>query len=114
MLRLGGNSLKVECDDWYGRNLDAKQRDDNLKCINAEKRLALVEEELQEQSKELAGQSKELAEQSKELAEQSKKSAELSKELAEQSKKSAEQSKELAELKEEQSNTVPKSIRGKY
>jgi methyl-accepting chemotaxis protein len=53
-----------------------------------------------EQSKELAGQSKELAEQSKELAEQSK-------ELAEQSK-------ELAELKQEQSNPVPKSIRGKY
>jgi septal ring factor EnvC (AmiA/AmiB activator) len=78
--------LKVECDDWYGRNLNAKQRDDSLKCINAEKRLALVEEELQVQSKELAAQSKELAE----------------------------QSKELAELKEEQSNPVPKSIRGKY
>jgi hypothetical protein len=71
--------LKVECDDWYGRNLDAKQRDDSLKCINAEKRLALVEEELQEQGKQLA-----------------------------------EQSKELAELKQEQSNAVPKSIRGKY
>ena len=71
--------MKVECDDWYGRNLDAKQRDDSLKCINAEKRLALVEEELQEQGKQLA-----------------------------------EQSKELAELKQEQSNAVPKSIRGKY
>ena len=71
--------MKKECDDWYGRNLDAKQRDDSLKCINAEKRLALVEEELQEQGKQLA-----------------------------------EQSKELAELKQEQSNAVPKSIRGKY
>jgi hypothetical protein len=40
------NWLKVECDDWYGRNLDAEQRDDGLKCIEAEKRLALVEEEL--------------------------------------------------------------------
>ena len=57
--------MKVECDDWYGRNLDAKQRDDNLELINVEKRLALVEEE-------------------------------------------------LAELKQEQSNPVPKSIRGKY
>jgi hypothetical protein len=35
-------------------------------------------------------------------------------ELAEQSKKLAEQSKELAELKQEQSNPVPKTIRGKY
>ena len=59
--------MKVECDDWYGRNLYAKQRDDGLKCIKDEKRLALVEEELAEQSKELAKQSKELAEQSKEL-----------------------------------------------
>jgi hypothetical protein len=58
--------LKVECDDWYGRNLDAEQRDDGLKCIEAEKRLALLEEELAEQSKELAEQSKELAEQNKE------------------------------------------------
>ena len=57
--------MKVECDDWYGRNLDAKQRDDNLEFINVEKRLALVVEE-------------------------------------------------LAELKQEQSNPVPKSIRGKY
>ena len=72
ILRLGGNSLKVECDDWYGRNLDAEQRDDGLKYIKAEKRLALLEEEL------------------------------------------AEQSKELAELKQEQSNPVPKTIRGKY
>ena len=64
--------MKVECDDWYGRNLDAEQRDDGLKCIEAEKRLALLEEEL------------------------------------------AEQSKELAELKQEQSNPVPKHIRGKY
>ena len=90
ILRLGGNSLKVECDGWYGRNLDAEQRDDDLKCINNEKRLALVEEELAEQSKELA-----------ELKQ-------------EQSKKLAEQSKELAELKQEQSNPVPKHIRGKY
>jgi hypothetical protein len=36
--------LKKECDDWYGRNLDAKEREDSLKCINADKRLALVEE----------------------------------------------------------------------
>ena len=79
ILRLGGNSLKVECDDWYGRNLDAEQRDDGLKCIKDEKRLALLEEEVAEQSKELA-----------------------------------EQSKELAELKQEQSNPVPKNIRGKY
>ena len=85
--------MKVECDDWYGRNLNAEERDDGLKCIKEEKRLALVEEELAEQSKELAEQSKELAEQSKELAEQSK---------------------ELAELKQEQSNPVPKTIRGKY
>jgi hypothetical protein len=34
--------LKVECDDWYGRNLDAEQRDDGLKCIKGEKGLALV------------------------------------------------------------------------
>ena len=71
--------MKKECDDWYGRNLDAKQRDDSLICINTETRLASVEEELQEQSK-----------------------------------KSAEQCKEIAELKQEQSNPVPKSIRGKY
>ena len=64
--------MKVECDDWYGRNLDAEQRDDGLKCIEAEKRFVLLEEEL------------------------------------------AEQSKELAELKQEQSNPVPKNIRGKY
>jgi hypothetical protein len=44
ILRLGGNSLKVECDGWYGRNLDAEQRDDGLKCIKDEKRLALVEQ----------------------------------------------------------------------
>ena len=92
ILHLGGNSLKVECDDWYGRNLDAKQRDDGLKWINAEK-FALFEEKL--------------AEQSKEIAEQSKKSAEQSKEIAEQSK-------EIAELKQEQSNPVPKNTRGKY
>jgi hypothetical protein len=61
--------LKEECDDWYGRNLDAKEREDSLKCINADTRLALIEEGLQEQSKELAEQRKELAEQSKELAE---------------------------------------------
>jgi hypothetical protein len=64
--------LKEECDDWYGRNLDAEQRDDGLKWINAEKRLALVEEELQKQSKE------------------------------------------LIELKQDQSNPVPKHMRGKY
>ena len=92
--------MKVECDDWYGRNLDAKEREDSLKCINADKRLALVEQGLQEQSKELAEQSKELAEKSKELQEQSK-------ELAETKTK-------LIELIQEQSNPVPKSIRGKY
>jgi uncharacterized coiled-coil DUF342 family protein len=113
--------LKVECDDWYGRNLDAKEREDSLKCINADKRLALVEEGLQEQSKELAEQSKELGEQSKALTEQRKELAEQSKELVEKSKELAEQSKELAEtntklieLKQEQSNPVPKNIRGKY
>ena len=78
--------MKVECDDWYGRNLDAEQRDDGLKCIKDEKRLALVEEELAEQSKE----------------------------LAEQSKKLAETNKKLKELEQEQSNPVPKNIRGKY
>ena len=87
ILRVGGNSLKVECDDWYGRNMDAEQRDDGLKLIKVEKRLALVEEELEEQSKKLAEQSKELAEQSKELAEQSKELAEQSKELAYQTQK---------------------------
>ena len=71
--------MKVECDDWYGRNLDAKEREDSLKCINVE-RLALVEEELQEQSKELAEQRKELAEQSKELAETNTKLIELKQE----------------------------------
>ena len=71
--------MKVECDDWYGRNLDAKEREDSLKCINADKRLALVEEELAEQSKELA-----------------------------------ETNTKLIELKQEQSNPVPKNIRGKY
>ena len=100
ILRLGGKSLKVECDGWYGRNLNAEERDDGLKSIKEENRLALVEEEL--------------AEQSKELAEQRKKSTEQSKELAEQRKKSTEQSNELAELKQEQSNPVPKNIRGKY
>ena len=79
ILRLGGNSLKVECDGWYGRNLDAEQRDDGLKCIKDEKRLALVEEELEEESKKLA-----------------------------------ETNKKLIELEQEQSNPVPKNIRGKY
>ena len=85
--------MKVECDDWYGKNLDAKQRDDGLKCIEAEKRLPLVEKELAKQSKELAEQSNKLGEQSKELAETKKK---------------------LIELEREQSNPVPKTIRGKY
>ena len=66
--------------------MDAEQRDDGLKCIKDEKRLALVEEELEEQSKE----------------------------LAEQSKKLAETNKKLIELEQEQSNPVPKNIRGKY
>ena len=68
ILRLGGNSLKVECDDWYGRNLDAEQRDDGLKCIKDEKRLALVEEELAEQSKKLAETNKKLIELEQELS----------------------------------------------
>ena len=71
--------MKGECDDWYGRTFDAKEKEDSLKCINADKRLALVEEELQEQSKELA-----------------------------------ETNTKLIELKQEQSNPVPKNIRGKY
>ena len=66
--------------------MDAEQRDDGLKCIKDEKRLALVEEELEEQSKK----------------------------LAEQSKKLAETNKKLIELEQEQSNPVPKNIRGKY
>jgi hypothetical protein len=93
--------LKVECDDWYGRNLDAEQRDDGLKCIKDEKRLALVEEELAEQSKELAGTKKKQIEleqeQRKELAETNKKLIELKQ-----------------ELEQEQSKSVPKNIRGKY
>jgi hypothetical protein len=97
IVRLGGNSLKVECDDWYGRNLDAEQRDDGLKCIKDEKRLALVEEEL--------------AEQSKELAETKKKQIELEQE---QRKELAETNKKLIELKQEQSKSVPKNIGGKY
>ena len=100
-VRLGGNSLKVECDDWYGRNLDAEQRDDGLKCIKDEKRLALVEEELAEQSKELAETKKKQIEleqeQRKELAETNKKFIELKQ-----------------ELEQEQSKSVPKNIRGKY
>ena len=66
--------------------MDAEQRDDGLKCIKDEKRLALVEEELEEESKK----------------------------LAEQSKKLAETNKKLIELEQEQSNPVPKNIRGKY
>ena len=95
--------MKVECDDWYGRNLDAKEREDSLKCINAE-RLALVEEELQEQSKKLAETNTKLIELKQEQ----------SKELGEQSKELAETNKKLIELKQEQSNPVPKNIRGKY
>ena len=45
--------MKEECDNWYGRNLDAEQRDDGLKCIKDEKRLALLEEELAETNKKL-------------------------------------------------------------
>jgi len=101
IVRLGGNSLKVECDDWYGRNLDAEQRDDGLKCIKDEKRLALVEEELAEQSKELAEMKKKQIEleqeQRKELAETNKKLLDLEQ-----------------ELEQEQSKSVPKNIRGKY
>ena len=72
ILRLGGNSLKVDCDDWYGRSLNAEQRDDGLKCIKAEKRLELLEEELTETNQK------------------------------------------LMQLEKEQSNPVPKNIRGKY
>jgi hypothetical protein len=46
--------------------------------------------------------------------EQSKELGEQSKELAEKSKGLAETNKKLIELKQEQSNPVPKSIRGKY
>ena len=45
--------MKEECDDWYGINVDAQQRDDGLKCIKADKRLALAEEELAEMQKKL-------------------------------------------------------------
>ena len=114
IVRLGGNSLKVECDDWYGRNFDAEQRDKGLKCIKDEKRLALFEEELEEQSKKSTEQSKELTELRKKSTEQSKELTEHRKKSTEQSKKLAEQSKELAEIKQEQSNPVPKHIRGKY
>jgi hypothetical protein len=94
IVRLGGNSLKVECDDWYGRNLDAEQRDDGLKYIKDEKRLALVEEELAETKKK---QIELEQEQRKELAETNKKFIELKQ-----------------ELEQEQSKSVPKNIRGKY
>ena len=118
ILRLSGNSLNVEIDDWYGRNLDAEQREDDLKCIKTEKRLALIEEELQEQSKELAEQSKELAGQSKKSTEQSKELAETNKKLIEleqeKSKELAETNKKLIELEQEQSNPFPKNIKGKY
>jgi hypothetical protein len=94
IVRLGGNSLKVECDGWYGRNFDAEQRDDGLKYIKNEKTLALVEEGLAETNKKLIqlGQ-----EQRKELAETNKKLIELKQ-----------------ELEQEQSKSVPKNIRGKY
>jgi hypothetical protein len=45
--------LKEECDDWYGRNLDAEQRDDGLKRVKDEERVALAEEELAETKKKL-------------------------------------------------------------
>ena len=45
--------MKEECDDWYGRNLDAEQRDDGLKHIKDEERVALIEEELAEPKKKL-------------------------------------------------------------
>ena len=59
--------------------MDTEQRDDGLKCIKAEKKIALLEEE-----------------------------------LAEQSKKLTETNKKLIEFEQEQSNPVPKHIRGKY
>ena len=122
ILRLSGNSLKVECDDWYGRNLDAEQREDDLKCIKTEKRLALIEEELQEQSKKSTEQSKELAETNKKLIEleqeKSKQLAETNKKLIEleqeNSKQLAEANKKSIELEQEQSNPVPKNIKGNY
>ena len=104
ILRLGGNSFKVECDDWYGRDLDAKQRDDNLKYIKVEKRLSLVEEKLAEMNEKLIESEQA---QSKESTELSKESAELRKELAEMKQK-------FIELEQELSNPVPKNIRGKY
>ena len=36
--------MKGECDDCYGRNLDAEQREHGFKWTNAEERLTLVEE----------------------------------------------------------------------
>ena len=86
IIRLGGNSLKEECDDWYGRNLEAEQRDDGLKHVKDEKRVALVEEELAETKKKLIELEKEKR-----------------KELAEMNKK-------LIELEQEQSNPVTKNI----
>ena len=118
--------MKVECDDWYDRNLGAKQRDYNLRCINADKRLALVEEELQEQSKELAEikqeQSKELAEikqeQSKEFAEikqeNRKMKAETNKKFTENRKALEETNNKYMELEQEQSNLLTQNMWGKY
>ena len=35
--------MKVECDDCYGRNLDAEQREHGFKWTNAEERSTLAE-----------------------------------------------------------------------
>ena len=96
--------MKVECDDWYDRNLGAKQRDYNLRCINADKRLALVEEELQEQIKELAEIKQE----------QRKMMAETNKKLTENRKALEETNNKYMELEQEQSNLLTQYMWGKY
>ena len=56
--------MKEECDDLYGRNLDAEQRDDGLKRMQediAETEKKLIELE-QEKRKELAEMNKKLIE----------------------------------------------------
>ena len=82
--------MKEECDDWYGRNLDAEQRDDGLKRVKDEERVALAEEELAETKKKLI-------------------------ELEQEKRKEfAEMNKKLIELEQKQSNPVTKNISGKY
>jgi hypothetical protein len=38
IIRLGGNSLKVECDDWYGRNLDAEEVNNSIRYCHSNTR----------------------------------------------------------------------------